>query len=410
MARKGKIMAHTDKLLSLVDQFPQAFSGTAEARVQSTPVSRPASQSGDGVQASHKLSAAETGASPPEAEPRDVPQSADGAASQGEDDQNTAAEPLNMTQNTQNVIPLKRSQRSQPQLLSLMQEFPQAFAAPQESSTQAATASDSQTNQGVDSSERTVASDVHQDDIQRIKTMPPAETSAVPTSPAPEMLNTHGEAGPDAETALEGETEGYHPAPLPGEYDQALQRQIPTFTWGEVQVYFTYGPQGLRSLWVTVGKSGTEVQSLCEAISRLINLLLAQQVPVPDICRQIRGIRGSDSEGLGPNRILGLADLIGKALQEAPEVLSPKANASGAMPQQAELDEQATPPTTVADHITEQVNHETVSERPQVAENWTIPEQGHLTAMLCPECGAELHHMNGCSGGACQVCGYSSCS
>ncbi|NJM68162.1 MAG: ribonucleotide reductase [Acaryochloris sp. RU_4_1] len=201
----------------------------------------------------------------------------------------------------------------------------------------------------------------------------------------------------------------------PGQYAQALKRQISTFTWGQVEVYLTYGDDGLQSLWVTVGKSGTEVQSLCEAIARLINLLLATQLPIPEITRQIRGIRGADAEGLGPNRILGLADLIGKVLQEAPTVLTPMA--ADAPASHAPKTEEETETATVRIHPTPKTNgnghhsngKQSVEILPAIPWANLADDSGHA-ASLCPECGAELHQVNGCSGGACVVCGYSSCS
>jgi hypothetical protein len=206
----------------------------------------------------------------------------------------------------------------------------------------------------------------------------------------------------------------------PGQYSQALQRQISTFTWGQVEVYLTYGDNGLQSLWVTVGKSGTEVQSLCEAIARLINLLLAAQVPTPEIARQIRGIRGADAEGLGPHRILGLADLIGKVLQEAPTLLTPMASDVPASPA-SELDvpktEEDTETATTRTQLEQKTNHnghsgngkQSTDVPSAIAWPHLADDSGH-SASICPECGAELHQVNGCSGGACVVCGYSSCS
>jgi hypothetical protein len=195
---------------------------------------------------------------------------------------------------------------------------------------------------------------------------------------------------------------------LPEGYRFALQRQFPTFTWGTINVALTYGSEGLQSIWVTVGKSGTEIQSLCEGICRLANLLLAQKVPVPAIARELRGIRGADSEGLGPNRVLGLADLIGKALQEAPETfnfgepvvvtptektLSPVAEPLKAASNGSKLSDPL--PTTTA---------------PATEHSWAaVSDQNHRMG-ICPECGSELQAANGCSGGACLVCGYSSCS
>lgn len=192
------------------------------------------------------------------------------------------------------------------------------------------------------------------------------------------------------------------PSAQPGTYAHALIRTISTFTWGQVEVYLTYEDSGLQSIWVIVGKSGTEVQSLCEAIVRLINQLLVNQISIPDIARQIRGIRGADSEGLGPNRFLGLADLIGKVLQEAPTIWKPT---------QPTQEEAAQAPnqnghTNGQSHNGNEV--QTTAVMP--TEVWTTIADHDHAASICPECGAELHQVNGCSGGACVVCGYSSCS
>jgi hypothetical protein len=173
-----------------------------------------------------------------------------------------------------------------------------------------------------------------------------------------------------------------------------------------VDCYFTYGEAGLQQFWVTVGKSGTEVQSLCEAIARLVNLLLAQQVALPEIVKQLRGIRGGTPEGLGPNTLLGLADLIGKVLQEAPP-----AGMTGTVATPAAV---AAPVATSAHIEVELVGASAVAPAPAAsvapAHDWVGLSDDLLAATLCPECGAQLQQMNGCSGGACTVCGYSSCS
>lgn len=191
------------------------------------------------------------------------------------------------------------------------------------------------------------------------------------------------------------------PSAQPGTYAHALTRTISTFTWGQVEIYLTYGDSGLQSVWVTVGKSGTEVQSLCEAIARLINQLLVNQIPIPDIARQIRGIRGADSEGLGPNRFLGLADLIGKVLQEAPTAWKPT---------QPSQEEAVQPQQNGHNSNGHGHNHDAQATAVMPTDVWTTIADHDHAASICPECGAELHQVNGCSGGACVVCGYSSCS
>jgi hypothetical protein len=227
----------------------------------------------------------------------------------------------------------------------------------------------------------------------------PATPTTVAKAPEPEIADTSFPTAPESVSTP------------PTGYSFALQRQFPTFTWGTINVALTYGSEGLQSIWVTVGKSGTETQSLCEGICRLANLLLSQKVPIPAIARELRGIRGADSEGLGPNRILGLADLIGKALQEAPEtfnfgepivttpiekvVLPAEEPSVSKAASNGSLLSDALPTTT-----TDPVSHN----------GWAaVSEQNHRMG-ICPECGSELQAANGCSGGACLVCGYSSCS
>jgi hypothetical protein len=199
---------------------------------------------------------------------------------------------------------------------------------------------------------------------------------------------------------------------LPAGYEWSLNRTISTFTWGQIEAHFSYSTAGLVSLWLVVGKSGTEVQSLCEAICRLTNVLLAHQVPVAEITRQLRGIRGADSEGLGPHRILGLADLIGKVLQEAPATISGSVVVAPISTGQAAAHVQV---PVVAETVSHTVDSQNGTSQVKAGSEFlsqslfNLSESNHRMS-VCPECGSELHAMNGCSGGACQVCGFSSCS
>ncbi len=199
---------------------------------------------------------------------------------------------------------------------------------------------------------------------------------------------------------------------LPAGYEWSLNRTVSTFTWGQIEAHLSYSTAGLASLWLVVGKSGTEIQSLCEAICRLTNLLLVQQVPGAEITRQLRGIRGAESEGRGPHRILGLADLIGKVLQEAPATISGSVVApvsavqTSAAPVQVPVVAEAVSPTVDSQNETSQIKagSEFLSQS-----LLNLSDNNHRMS-VCPECGSELQAMNGCSGGACQVCGFSSCS
>jgi hypothetical protein len=268
-------------------------------------------------------------------------------------------------------------------LLNLLQEFPAAFADPE----QPKPAKSSELKASQNQSLLALMAEFPQAfaDPEAQKAAAPAQTVAV-IEPVP--------VAPPVQPA----------AALPAGYTQALHRQISTFAWGQIDCELSYGQAGLERIWITAGKSGTEVQSLCEAIARLVNLLLASGTPIPTLVKELRGIRGGDADGLGPHRVLGLADLIGKVLQEAPEV-----GAIAVQPQPAVLEAQIAPvisspptdPAPPAKPVT------LVNSDPAWA---NLPTDSRHSASLCPECGSELHQMNGCSGGACNVCGYSSCS
>lgn len=287
-------------------------------------------------------------------------------------------------------------------LLTLVDSFPEAFFDPEG---QQAIANTTQVNQ-------------HQE-AARIQALLDLATEfpeafADPEAPVATPVVVADAPKPEVQPVVEAVVAPTVGASLPAGYELSLNRTISTFTWGNIEAHLSYSAAGLASLWLVAGKSGTEIQSLCEAICRLTNLLLTYQVPVAEIVRQLRGIRGADSEGLGPHRVLGLADLIGKVLQEAPATLGGVVAA----------------PVTVAQTVTavvpvqEPIKVETVELSGDSQHGTSITTSGsellshsllnlsdssHRMS-LCPECGSELQAMNGCSGGACQVCGFSSCS
>jgi hypothetical protein len=286
-------------------------------------------------------------------------------------------------------------------LLSFTTAFPEAFADPEA----ARPALETSPKQAVSNNPRirallTLASEFPEAFVDPDLPVAPSATAPEPTAQPEQQVLAEASAVPSFSESL------------PAGYELSLNRTISTFTWGQIEAHLSYSAAGLASLWLVVGKSGTEIQSLCEAICRLTNLLLAHQVPVAEITRQLRGIRGADSEGLGPHRILGLADLIGKVLQEAPATLSSSVVAPVSAVQTATAPAQV---PVIAEAVSHTVNsHDGASQLKTGSELLSqsllnLSDNNHRMS-LCPECGSELQAMNGCSGGACQVCGYSSCS
>jgi hypothetical protein len=290
-------------------------------------------------------------------------------------------------------------------LLTLVDSFPEAFCDPEGAQ---ASVSAAQGNQRQEAARIQALLDLATEFPEAFADpeAPVAAPAVVAEAPAPEVL-------PGVEAAAAAPTPTVRGS-LPAGYELSLNRTIATFTWGNIEAHLSYSTAGLASLWLVAGKSGTEIQSLCEAICRLTNLLLAHQVPVAEIVRQLRGIRGADSEGLGPHRVLGLADLIGKVLQEAPATLAVGAAAPVAVAQAA----------TAAATVQEPIKVEAVMPLSDSQNGNSVVKSGsellppslldlsdnNHRMGLCAECGSELQAMNGCSGGACLVCGFSSCS
>ncbi len=75
-------------------------------------------------------------------------------------------------------------------------------------------------------------------------------------------------------------------------------------------------------VFVEVGKAGTELKSLSEALGRLLSLILRMDSfltgvqRVEQIVNQLSGIGGAKSTGFGKNKVLSLPDAVAKVLEE----------------------------------------------------------------------------------------------
>jgi len=134
-------------------------------------------------------------------------------------------------------------------------------------------------------------------------------------------------------------------------------------------------------VFIEIGKAGSDLKAMAEAMGRLISLILRLASPVKpiervrEIVNQIRGIGGARAFGFGKDRVLSLPDAVGQALEENYGVKAV---------------ENFHPPA---------VNSTPTSEpRPDAT----------LHADLCPSCGnATFVHQEGCT--TCMTCGYSEC-
>lgn len=163
---------------------------------------------------------------------------------------------------------------------------------------------------------------------------------------------------------------------------------------GKVNVTLNSDEDGVLEVFINIGKAGSDVAALAEALGRLISIhlqidsSLTQNERADEVAHQLRSIGGSTSIGFGENRVRSLPDAVGRALELH------IAQITGAAPV-VEADAMATPSANgVSTH----------SDKPALGERQRFTTNGNL----CPTCGnSTMYYEEGCK--KCVSCGYSEC-
>ncbi len=181
------------------------------------------------------------------------------------------------------------------------------------------------------------------------------------------------------------------------------------------QAYITINTNGGGQpieLFMNVGKAGSDVTAMAEAMGRLISLVFRMASPIPalerahKIAAELIGIGGARSLGFGENRVRSLPDAVAKVIDRhfgfftkhrLDEALATNGHGVNHHPNghtdggaQAPNVEPAEKPLTVP---------------PQ---QMLLTEKRMVTVDLCPSCGeASLVFEEGCK--KCYSCGYSEC-
>jgi len=144
-------------------------------------------------------------------------------------------------------------------------------------------------------------------------------------------------------------------------------------------------------VFLEIGKAGSDIKAMAEAMGRLMSLILRMASPVSplervrEIVKQITGIGGARSYGFGKRRVLSLPDAVGQALAENYLNISHGNEADG---QGAEMGIVETAMAGVSAHKASAVGSSSVD--------------------LCPNCGdSAFVRVEGCQ--TCYACGYSEC-
>jgi ribonucleoside-diphosphate reductase alpha chain len=154
--------------------------------------------------------------------------------------------------------------------------------------------------------------------------------------------------------------------PVPDEA-QGIRYRVPT-NLGDAYVTITEDVHGARELFTNLGKSGSDIQALSEALSRIISTSLGYGVPLESLAKQMLNITSQPvfhKDGV----VKSLPDGIGQAMLR---------------------------------HLTRG------QARGGALENH-VRGVGTPTGALCPECGIPLVFEEGCNGGKCRGCGYANC-
>jgi len=180
----------------------------------------------------------------------------------------------------------------------------------------------------------------------------------------------------------------------PGE-TQGVTKRIRT---GEGSLYITINEDenGLCEVFTTIGKAGGNAAAQSEAISRLISLSLRSGIDPNDVVKQLKGISGPNPTWENGQLILSTPDAIGKALESYLKGTTVEKNEDKSLSinNTVNIDDDELNST--------KTKFTMIDSSPENAPNYN-PK----TMTICPECGSNIKHENGCV--MCLSCGFSKC-
>lgn len=184
------------------------------------------------------------------------------------------------------------------------------------------------------------------------------------------------------------------------------------------QAYITINTNGGNQpleMFVNVGKAGSDVTAMAEAVGRLISLIFRISSPVPAMDRarkvaaELVGIGGARSMGFGENRVRSLPDAVAKVIDRHFGFFA-KHRLENAVPADATVHADSKPMPN--GHVSAVATAPQVepAEQPMMVPpaQMLLTERKMVTVDLCPGCGeASLVFEEGCK--KCYSCGYSEC-
>ena len=180
------------------------------------------------------------------------------------------------------------------------------------------------------------------------------------------------------------------------------------------QAYVTINTNGGNQpieVFINVGKAGSDVTAMAEALGRMISLALRVASPLPPmerirkIAAELIGIGGARSMGFGENRVRSLPDAVAKVIDRHFGFFA-----------KHRLDETTTTPEVVVVNGNTDASEDqkmkdflkTIEESGKTSAPLAVEEKRMVTVDLCPKCGeGSLVFEESCK--KCYNCGYSEC-
>lgn len=184
------------------------------------------------------------------------------------------------------------------------------------------------------------------------------------------------------------------------------------------QAYVTINTNGGNEpleMFINVGKAGSDVTAMAEALGRLISLILRMSSPLPamerarKIAAELVGIGGARSLGFGENRVRSLPDALAKVVDRhfgffPKHRLDQAVQTMDSMPKNV-VGSAESGESTVEALLKEMAK---AAQQPHATAALEEPEHRMVTIDLCPHCGeGSLVFEESCK--KCYSCGYSEC-
>jgi ribonucleoside-diphosphate reductase alpha chain len=173
---------------------------------------------------------------------------------------------------------------------------------------------------------------------------------------------------------------------------------------GKVNVTINSDEHGPLEVFVNVGKAGSDIAALAEALGRLISLNLRVLSPLSqtdraqEIAEQLRGIGGSRSVGFGMQQVRSLPDAVARALEMHLEEQEAAKQVSSSQSQETAVK---------ATSNGKRDEHDGFADGSSSALN-VAAGYINVTGNLCPQCGCNtMVPEEGCR--KCYTCGHSEC-